>query len=64
MTAALLSSQPHTVVTLQTLAPKFDEGDIIAKSDSVHLRRKNLFTLGLECGEIGADLFLESLVKG
>jgi methionyl-tRNA formyltransferase len=64
MTAALLSRQHCTVVTLQTLAPKFDEGDIIAKSDSVSLDKKNLFTLGLECGELGADLFLDSLVKG
>lgn len=61
LTAALLSPQTTTLVSLQTLASKFDEGEIICKSRPVSIDRKNLLTLGLECGEVGAQLFLDTV---
>ena len=61
LTAAILSDDLTTRVTVQTLAQKFDQGDIITQSGAVEIGRKNLLTLGMECGQIGADLFLTAL---
>ena len=61
LTAAILSEERKTRVCIQTVAPKFDAGQILARSGDVDTEGYNLLTLGMEAGKIGAELLTSIL---
>ncbi|CBY21470.1 unnamed protein product [Oikopleura dioica] len=61
LTAAILSEERYTKVCIQTVAPKFDAGQILAQSGVVDTHNYNLLTLGMDAGKIGAKLLSKIL---
>ena len=61
LTAAILSDERYTKVCVQTVAPKFDAGQILAQSGAVDTQNYNLLTLGMDAGKIGAELLSKIL---
>ena len=61
LTAAILSEERYTKVCIQTVAPKFDAGQILAQSGVIDTQNYNLLTLGMDAGKIGAELLTKIL---